>query len=211
MLNRIFEPFFQVVRGNRATTGLGIGLSLTKQLVEMHGGTIEAVSEGENKGSEFIVRLPISSRHPVISSADKKTVTGGRALAQSKSSPGILVVDDNEAAADALVRMLAIRGYSTEVAYTGAEAIEKARRIHPRIVILDIGLPDMDGYAVARVLKRDKGAKPYLIALTGFGQDEDKERARKAGFDRHLTKPVGLKEVEAALRKVPRRADNGTA
>ncbi|MDO8552994.1 MAG: MASE1 domain-containing protein [bacterium] len=210
MLTRIFEPFFQINRANRTSAGLGIGLSLARQLVEMHGGTIEAVSQGESKGSEFIVRLPIIVHPNLEPATDTKTLgaSPNRTVRQAKNSLRILVVDDNEPAAESLGRLLFLRGHTVEVAFNGAEAIEKTRRLRPQAVILDIGLPDMDGYAVAHMIRRSKGPQPFLIALTGYGQREDKEQARKVGFDRHLTKPVGLKEVEAALRKMPRTSED---
>jgi len=203
MLTRIFEPFFQIERNRQGTAGLGIGLSLTRRLVEMHGGSIEAVSRGENQGSEFIVHLPVPVRLESLGAVDRKTLSGGHALRRAKHGRKILVVDDNEAAADALGRLLRIRGHDISVAYGGAEALEKARESEPDVVIVDIQLPDMTGYEVARRLrsKEKNGTRRTLVALTGYGQQEDKEKARQAGFDYHLTKPVGLKEVEAVLRK----------
>ena len=209
MFSRIFEPFFQI-RQNRqqGTVGLGVGLSLTRRLVELHGGTIEAVSAGESQGSEFIVRLPVPVRVESSATADRKTLSGGRALRQAKNAQKILVVDDNEAAADALGKLLHMRGHDVSVAYGGAEALEKARESEPQVLIVDIQLPDMSGHEVARRLRseRSNGARPTLIALTGYGQHADKEKARKAGFDYHLTKPVGLKEIEVVLRKRPAKS-----
>ena len=106
-------------------------------------------------------------------------------------------------AAEALGRLLELRGHEVTTAYSGQEAVEKARAIRPQIIILDIGLPDMDGYAVVRILKKERNYSPTLIALTGYGQKEDRERTRKAGFHLHLTKPVALKEVEEAFKSVP--------
>jgi signal transduction histidine kinase/CheY-like chemotaxis protein len=202
MLKRIFEPFFQVERGKLATEGLGVGLPLTRQLVEMHGGTIEARSQGEGHGSEFVVRLPLPVHMqppPVV----KPKSRIGRALHRVKNTRTILVVDDNEIAAEALGRLLQLRGHEVQIAHNGKEAIDQARRWHPQIIILDIGLPDIDGYEVARMLQGDKNFSSTLIALTGYGQPQDKERALEVGFDLHLTKPVGLKEIEAAFRKLP--------
>ncbi len=201
MLKLIFEPFFQVKRGKLATDGLGIGLPLTRQLVSMHGGTVEVVSQGEGKGSEFIVRLPLPVQTQTLPTV-KPGLRGGP-LRHAKHSRTILVVDDNEVAAEALGRLLQLRGHTVAVAHNGSEAIEKAKHVSPDIIILDIGLPDMDGYEVARVLKTQKNFSSALIALTGYGQPGDKEKARAAGFQVHLTKPVSLKEVEAAFRKLP--------
>ena len=201
MLKRIFEPFYQVERGKLPTQGLGVGLPLTKQLVEMHGGTIQVQSDGEGLGSTFTVRLPIPKnmqRPPVVVSRLR-----GGSVRHVKNTHTILVVDDNEIAAQALSRLLELRGHQTQLAYNGKEALQKARAFNPDIIILDIGLPDMDGYAVARLLKKNKNFSSGLIALTGYGQQQDKERAYEAGFHVHCTKPVGLKEIEAAMRKLP--------
>ena len=206
MLTRIFEPFFQIERKKYGSVGLGIGLSLTRRLVEMHGGTIEAVSDGENHGSEFVVRLPVPVFLESSTPVDRRTLQGGRALKHAKHTRTILVVDDNEAATNALGKLLRMRGHNVELAYTGAEALEQAGRGRPQIAIVDIQLPDLNGYDVARRLRDEEkkgGARTTLVALTGYGQNEDKEKARRAGFDYHLTKPVGLKEIEVILRKTP--------
>ena len=210
MLKRIFEPFFQVDHGKVTTEGLGIGLSLTRQLVELHGGFIDVVSGGEGRGSEFIVKLPLLNIIPAIPT-DRKTLHGGRTLRQAKNTLRILVVDDNEAAANATARLLELRGHTIAVARSGHEAIEKEHEFHPDVAIIDIGLPDIDGYEVARTLRAREDSSCYLIALTGYGQEEDKEAALRAGFDRHLTKPVGLKEIEAVLRKIPHATPAGGA
>ncbi len=202
MLKRIFEPFFQVERGQLATEGLGVGLPLTRQLVEMHGGSIEATSPGEGLGSEFIVRLPLPA-DVQLPSVVRPKLHVGRALRRVKYTRSILVVDDNEVAAEALGRLLELRGHEVQLALNGSEAIYKAQQFHPQIIILDIGLPDIDGYEVARVLQGKKDFSSTLIALTGYGQPKDKAQALKAGFSLHLTKPVGLKEIETAFRKVP--------
>lgn len=200
MQKRIFEPFFQVRRGKLATEGLGVGLPLTRQLVEMHNGSIEVVSDGEGKGSEFIVRLPLV-RHPT--KLPPKQETGkSRRLRFVKNTRSILVVDDNEAAAQAISRLLELRGHHVRTVYNGARAVDEARRDPPDIIVLDIGLPDIDGYEVVRQLLEDPHFPSAIVALTGYGQIEDKERALKAGFHYHLTKPVGLKELEKAFKKV---------
>ena len=198
MLTRIFEPFFQLDHGKATNEGLGIGLALTRQLVEMHGGTIEAHSPGEGLGSEFIVRLPSVAAARVRPEARAQKNKNGK---QTKNSLRILVVDDNRDAADALGKLLTLRGQDVQVAYSGLEAIERSIELKPHVVILDIGLPDLDGYEVARRLRK-KEFGGAIIALTGYGQESDKERARDAGFQFHLTKPVGLKDVEAVLRKI---------
>lgn len=202
MLERIFEPFFQVERGKLVAEGLGVGLPLTRQLVEMHQGSIEAMSEGEGRGSQFIVRLPLLN-HVQTSHVPAPKIHANHPLRHTRHVHTVLVVDDNEVAAKALGRLLELRGHTVTIAYNGAEAVETARKFRPEIIILDIGLPDIDGYEVVRILR--KGQKDYsaaFIALTGYGQPQDKERALKEGFQLHLTKPVDLKIIEAAFRKV---------
>lgn len=204
MQARIFEPYFQI---NKNREGIGIGLPLSRQLVEMHGGTIEVRSRGINKGSDFIVRLPLLTDIEMQDAAQhslpgfsRQTIRSPR---QVKKTYKILIVDDNESAADALARLLQLRGHTTDVAYAGGVAERKALEFKPDVVVLDIGLPDIDGYEVAQALRKHE--KPYyLIALTGYGQAEDKEKARQAGFHRHLTKPAGFKELEGVLRRIPR-------
>ena len=209
MLRRIFEPFFQVNRDQVSNEGIGVGLTLTRELIEMHGGSIKARSGGVGTRSEFIVRLPLS-RAP----EDTATLLDDTPIApiarsytrtprEVKRTFKILVVDDNEMAADALSQLLTMRGHETAVAYTGAEALNKAQGYDPEVIFLDIGLPDMTGYEVAVALRKQR--KPYfIVALTGYGQDDDKDMARRSGIDQHLTKPAGLKEIQAVLRKVPR-------
>lgn len=209
MLKRIFEPFFQVHRGQLSSEGVGIGLPLSRQLIEMHGGTIEAKSAGPDTGSEFVVRLPLLTYGEHRHARDRKpgdTQASRRVTVHKprhvKRLFRILVVDDNKEACEPLARLLELRGHATAIAYNGIEAVQKAGEFEPEIVLLDIGLPDIDGYEVARRL-RAQGKPYFLIALTGYGQAEDKERAQREGFALHLTKPAGLKEIEAALKKVP--------
>ena len=153
-----------------------------------------------------MVRLPVPVHAESPSPVDRKTLQGGRVLRHAKHARTILVVDDNEAATNSLGKLLRMRGHDVEVAYTGTEALEKAEKFHPQVAIIDIQLPDLDGYEVARRLRNEEkrsGARNTLVALTGYGQHEDKEKSRRAGFDHHLTKPVGLKEIEVILRKIP--------
>lgn len=150
---------------------------------------------------DAIVLSPLSA--PALQPVAKVASRGGRVSHYSKHSRTILVVDDNEMAAEALGRLLELRGHEVTTAYSGQEAVEKAKAIRPQIIILDIGLPDIDGYEVVRILQEEENYSPTLIALTGYSQTEDKERALKAGFHLHLTKPVSLKEVEDAFQKVP--------
>ena len=194
----VFEPFGQRGAVLRQPGGLGIGLSLTKQLTELHGGTIDAHSRGLGQGSTFTVRMPLSS----TSNTTKSTlsfVNRFRTSGIESKFKKILVVDDNVPAAKGLVELLKRRGFEAQVAFTGKEALEMARAFKPEVVILDIGLPDMSGYEVA-IQMRKSGIRPHkLIALTGYGQDDDKNKSTDAGFDAHLIKPVSLADVEAVL------------
>ncbi|MES2931301.1 MAG: ATP-binding protein [Patescibacteria group bacterium] len=197
LLEHVFEAFFQIEQQGKLHAGLGIGLSLTKNLVEMHDGTIEARSAGLGKGSELIVRLPLTESLPAPSNQT-------RADMQPNDGLRILIVDDNRAAADALAKLLALRGNVTEAVYMGEDAIERAPGFCPEVVLLDIGLPTMDGYEIARLLKSDPNFSATLIALTGYGQESDVRKATKAGFDHHLTKPAGLAEIEEILGSIAR-------
>lgn len=198
MLGQIFEAFLQLETGERKGEGLGIGLSLTQKLVEMHEGSIEARSEGINRGSEFIVRLPLLPAYASTPLPEK-----GRKVISRSAVPAngtrVLVVDDNISAAHGIGKLLEHKGYTVAFAYTGSEAKEKVSSFEPTAVVLDIGLPDMDGYDLARMLRLGMNFKGTLIALTGYGQEEDKQRAYEAGFDHHLTKPIGIAELETIL------------
>jgi CheY-like chemotaxis protein len=194
MLPRVFDMFTQITQGSdRAQGGLGIGLSLVKALVEMHGGRIEARSEGAGRGAEFIVRLPIAVDAAAADDADRPGEIARTALR-------ILVVDDNQDGADSLARMLAILGNETRTAYDGEQAVAAAEAYRPDVVLLDIGLPKLSGHAVAREIRsRPWGAETVLIALTGWGQEEDRKRSQEAGFDSHLVKPVEPKMLTRLL------------
>jgi signal transduction histidine kinase/ActR/RegA family two-component response regulator len=198
-IGRIFEPFSHVRPHTTVGTGLGIGLSLTKRLVEMHNGSITAYSEGVGKGSTFSVEIP-SHAPPEIEYAQVPSTENFAPLAE-RSPFSILVVDDNEAAAQGLERLLKLKGHTVAIAYTGEAALNEVGRFHPDVVLLDIGLPDIDGYEVAKQLSQ-AGVRPFLIALTGYGQDEDKLRAQHAGFNYHLTKPVGILDLESVLYSI---------
>ncbi len=187
ILAHLFEPFSQADRSlDRSRGGLGLGLALVKGLVESHGGTIRAASAGLGCGSELTVRLPLNPDLSLPAPAN------GPAAAQGSRSLHVLIVEDNRDAAESLRLLLELQGYAVDVAFTGGAALESARRLPPDLVLCDIGLPGgMDGYAVARALRADPPRAPlHLIALSGYGQEEDQRRARQAGFDRHLTKPV---------------------
>jgi signal transduction histidine kinase len=185
VLPRMWEMFAQADRTiGRSHGGLGIGLTLVRRLVEMHGGTAEASSAGPGQGSEFTIRLPVA-RPPAAEAASSS---------ESDSRPAchrILVVDDNEDGAETLATLLGLFGHEVRIAHDGAAALAVADEYRPDVILLDIGLPGMDGYEVARRLRdRDEFRATRLIALTGWGQDADRERSRSAGFDLHLVKPV---------------------
>jgi PAS domain S-box-containing protein len=198
MLPRIFELFVQVDHAaTRSQGGLGIGLTLVKTLVEMHNGTVEARSEGLGKGSEFVVRLPISAQALV---QDHGRETGQPAQPTSPSGHRLLVVDDNQDAGNSLAMLLRLQGHEVRVAYSGVAALEMTQDYRPDVVILDIGMPGMDGYEVARRLRQRPGLeKVVLAALTGWGQQQDRRRTAEAGFNHHLVKPPDPKALEELL------------
>jgi two-component system CheB/CheR fusion protein len=204
VLNHVFEMFYQGddARVSR-NTGLGIGLTLAKSLVEMHGGTIGVSSPGADQGSEFKLRLPIS----------KGAVQAARAPDQSEDLSGhrVLIVDDNADAAETLQLLMNTLGSNdVQVAGSGPEALAKAVDLKPDIVLLDLKMPDMDGYEVARRIRREPwGANVLLVALTGWGLEEHKRRSKEAGFDRHLTKPADRATLKAALRHPRASAPQG--
>jgi len=192
-LPRLFEMFMQAAPGSsRSRGGLGIGLTLVKNLVELHGGAIAAHSEGLGKGSEFMIRMAHSDRP-----ADAPPVQA--APADKGPRRRILVVDDNVDAAQSLAMLLRLRGHEVQTAFGGPEALQKAQTDEPELVFLDIGMPVMDGYEVARGLRAPLGSELTIIALTGWGTEQDRQRSREAGFDHHLTKPVDLAALEEVL------------
>ncbi|HTV79196.1 MAG TPA: response regulator [Steroidobacteraceae bacterium] len=194
----LFEMFSQVDSAiDRAEGGLGIGLSLVKGLLALHGGSVEASSAGIGLGSEFVIRLPRSA----LVGRTATMVSGTPAPPPSVGPQGrILVVDDNRDAAETLALVLKMSGHELLLAHSGREALELGSRERPDVIILDIGMPDMSGYEVARRIRREAwGRKMFLLAITGWGQEDDKDAARAAGFDGHLTKPVDPDEVETLL------------
>lgn len=195
LLARIFEPFTQEDRTlARSSGGLGIGLALVRRLAEMHGGRVEAVSPGPGQGSEFTVRLPLVER-PSGTQCAATAVAG-----HGPAGRLVLIVDDNADYADSLGDLLDTFGYRVKVFYDGNAALQFARQDRPDAVLLDIGLPDMDGYEVARRLRTEYGlADTCLIAISGYGTDEDRRRSREAGFDHHLVKPVDIDALRGLL------------
>ena len=201
-LNRLFTPFTQAGRSlDRARGGLGLGLALVRALVGAHGGTVEARSEGRGRGSEFVVHLPLaaSGRKPAASRSQTQPRRASRRY-------NVLLVEDNPDSAESLRTLLELAGYTVEVAHDATSALQKAKAFRPEVVLCDIGLPgDMDGYAVAAALRQEAdGRPPHLIALTGYGQATDREKARAAGFDRHLTKPADPDTLRRILEDVGR-------
>jgi PAS domain S-box-containing protein len=198
MLPRVFDLF---VQGDRATRysggGLGIGLSLVRSLVQLHGGTVRAHSAGPGQGSEFVVRLPLAAGHNGSSPAVAAGTGGGKPCA---ARGPILVIDDNRDAADCLGLLLHELGHEVRVAHDGLSALAAAGTCRPAVVFLDLGMPGMDGYEVARTLRARPGLEGVvLIALTGWGQEEARRRSRAAGFDHHLLKPVDVTALQALL------------
>lgn len=206
MIDQIFEPFTQVDRSlDRSQGGLGIGLTLVQRLVALQGGSVRARSDGPGQGSEFVVRLPLA---PICeANGHKPSGEAGTAAARVRSSCRVLVVDDNADAAQTLAILLRAAGHTVRLALDGPHALQAAQDFDPEAVFLDIGLPGMDGYAVAKRLRAAGGAMRLLIALTGYGQAEDQRRAFEAGFDRHFVKPVDpaiLLELLSGLKEQTR-------
>ena len=194
LLPRVFDLFTQGDRSlARTEGGLGIGLTLVRSLVESHGGTVEAHSEGEGRGSEFVVRLPLAEDKADAGPAAATNATA----AEARTAQRILVVDDNRDGAESLAMLLRTGGHEVRTAHDGFEALEVARAFRPHIVFLDIGLPRLDGYEVARRLRKEPGMeKGLLVALTGYGQEEDRLKAMAAGFNVHLVKPADIDALQ---------------
>jgi len=192
---RVFEPFVQGDRPlDRSQGGLGIGLTLVRRLAELHGGSAEAASDGPGRGSAFTVRLP-AIEPPAATRARPAAVAPVR-------SRDVLIVEDNADARETLRRMLELEGHRVRVAGDGMAALDAVRAAAPEIALIDIGLPRMDGYELARQIRTLPGDKhPYLVAITGYGLPEDRRRTREAGFDLHLVKPVDSATLAAVLAR----------
>jgi len=199
LLPRVFDLFTQGDRSlDRSEGGLGIGLTLVRRLVEMHGGSVEAYSEGPGLGSEFLVRLPLLTV--------PQELPGGEAteLPQQTGPRRVLLIDDNRDAVESMTVLLELWGHEVRIAYNGPDALALAAEFRPDAALLDIGLPGMTGYEVAQRLRELPGWREVmLVAVTGYGQDEDLRRSREAGFDHHLTKPVEPAMLQSLLATAP--------
>jgi CheY-like chemotaxis protein/two-component sensor histidine kinase len=197
MLSRVFEMFTQVDRSlEKSHGGLGIGLAIVKRLVEMHGGTVEARSDGPGAGSEFLIRLPVVLSLVRGHEQDGDSQKPARPMARHR----ILVVDDNVDSASSLAMMLDLMGNDVRTAHDGLEAVAAAAAYRPDLILLDVGMPKLNGYEACRRIREQPWGKGILIAaVTGWGQEEDHHRSRDAGFDHHLIKPVAPETVEKLL------------
>jgi CheY-like chemotaxis protein len=202
VMPRVFEPFTQADRSlDRSQGGLGIGLTLVRLLVDRHGGSVEARSDGPGRGSEFEVRLPLIAADGAIAG---RTIDAGVPATAARPAKRVLVVEDNEDSAEMLRMLLSMRSHEVEVAHDGPTALEAARRFEPQVIVCDIGLPHMNGYEVARQVRALRAiVRPTLIALSGYGQDEDRRRSSDAGFEHHLVKPVEPRALFALLDSLP--------
>jgi CheY-like chemotaxis protein/anti-sigma regulatory factor (Ser/Thr protein kinase) len=210
VMPQLFQPFVQAEKTlDRSAGGLGLGLALVKGLVELHGGTVSAHSDGVGKGATFVARLPLERRRaPRLE------------IVPTAPAPGpkrhVLVIEDNIDSAETLKEALELNDHVVDIALTGPDGLEKARSLKPDVVVCDIGLPGMDGFQVARTIRSDPHLRAVpLIALSGYAQPEDLEKSREAGFDLHLAKPPELETLERAIAQVQtqgrRRAAASTA
>ena len=190
----VFDLFTQAHASAGRPEGLGIGLSLVRNIVELHGGSVEAKSDGLGHGSEFIVRLPLRTR--ALRSGQPAKPESGREMPRR-----IVLIDDNVDAAESLAMLLRLKGHEVHVAFDGTSGVALALKTGPDCVLVDIGLPGIDGYEVAKRLRSHDGGATLLVALTGYGQNEDRIKSEQAGFDHHLVKPVAQNVLEALLRE----------
>jgi len=194
LLSRVFEPFVQGEPGlDRSAGGLGLGLTLVRQLAALHGGSARAESEGPGRGSMFTVQFP--AIEPRLQA--QRPATGAGSAGPSRD---ILIVEDNADARETLRKLLELQGHRVRVAAEGHAALEAVRAAPPEVALVDIGLPGMDGYEIARRVRAGGGKRVTLIALTGYGLPEDRRRTAEAGFDLHLVKPVDYEKLAEALR-----------
>lgn len=202
-LKSLFHLFSRgAIARKHVLSGLGIGLHIARELVSAHGGTVEARSEGVGQGAEFIVRLPMTADNPVLPTPVEPQL----ARDDADMPLSILVIDDNHDAADSLHDVLEVYGHTVVAAYDGESAVHLVEERSPQVALVDIGMPDIDGYEVARRVNALPGPKPVLVAVTGWGSQADKEQARLAGFAYHLTKPLEYNTLAALLATVARKA-----
>ena len=192
-LDAVFDMFVRAGPSLPSAGGLGVGLTLVRRLAQLHGGEVHARSHGLGRGSEFVVSLPLSS---VVRPAPEHAE--GRPARDSKPQR-VLVVDDNREAAESLSQLLSADGHQVRIAHDGTQALRTADAFRPQVVLLDIGLPDLDGYEIARRLRAQRGDAVRLIAITGWGQAADRQRAREAGFDLHMVKPIDYGQLAVQL------------
>jgi CheY-like chemotaxis protein len=198
MLSRVFDLFAQADRTlDRSEGGLGIGLTVARKLAEMHGGSISAASDGIGNGSTFTVRLPLAKASTPLG---QPSTTPRRAHDPRKRR--ILVVDDNRDTATSCALLLIMQGHDVETAHDGLAALQRAREFRPQVLFLDIGLPGMNGYDVAKTLRQEGFEQEFMVAVSGYGQLEDRKRSREAGFDQHLVKPVDQASLISVLDNI---------
>jgi PAS domain S-box-containing protein len=195
LLQRVFEPFVQAAEGlARTKGGLGLGLALVKGLVELHGGSVRATSEGLERGAELVVTLPLAEPPSAAAPGPVPSVT-------TLTVAEVLIIEDNVDAAQTMAEVLAFEGHHVTVATDGRSGLERARELKPELILCDIGLPDVDGYEIARRLRADAAFRSTrLVAVSGYAQPEDRRRAKEAGFDAHVSKPASLDELLRAMR-----------
>jgi CheY-like chemotaxis protein len=200
MLTRVFDLFAQADQSlDRSEGGLGIGLTVARRLAEMHGGSVSAASAGLGRGSQFVVRLPLADGSGADGALGGDPMGAGRRPAPRRR---VLVVDDNRDTARSGAKLLELQGHEVRVAFDGLAALEAAREFQPEVMLLDIGLPGMSGYELVKRLREEGFEQATIVAVSGYGQQADKERSREAGFDDHLVKPVDREALALALERV---------
>ncbi len=210
MLKRVFDAFVQNRQGiDRSQGGLGLGLAIVRSLVALHAGTVRAYSEGEGKGSEFVVELPHPKEDPsALPATQSSSAQEPFAAPALHATARVLVVDDNEDAAMLMSEALDALGYAVRTAPDGPTALTIAEEFRPQVALLDIGLPVMDGYELAHRLREiGAGPAPRLIAVTGYGQGADERRSLDAGFEAHLVKPIALEQLHQVFERLRESGD----